>query len=187
MSTPRTPSPDPPPGGALYRAERLDGTIYAAVAKARIPVLDQGMRRLSGAADHGGLWVATAVVLGVLGGEEGRRAARRGLVSLGLASATANLVVKPLTRRRRPQRVEEALLISRHLPLPRSSSFPSGHTASAVAFAVGAGAELPAARWPLLTLAALVGYSRVHTGVHYPGDVAAGALVGIGAGWFSGR
>ena len=57
-------------------------------------------------------------------------------------------------------------------------SFPSGHTAAAVAFASGAGRVLPLAGVPLHALAALVGYSRVHTGVHYPGDVLAGAVLG---------
>jgi len=169
---------------AMTRAEQLDAAIYAAVAGARIPALDQAMRRLSRTADHSKLWIAVAAGLALVGDP---RAARRGLVSLGIASATANVALKPLTRRRRPERVEAAELRARHVPLPRSSSFPSGHAASAFAFAVGAGAELPAARWPLLALATAVGYSRVHTGVHYPGDVVAGALVGIGAGRLSGR
>ena len=55
---------------------------------------------------------------------------------------------------------------------------PSGHTAAAVAFASGASRALPALGLPLHALAALVGYSRVHTGVHYPGDVVAGAVLG---------
>ena len=63
--------------------------------------------------------------------------------------------------------------------MPASHSFPSGHTAAAVAFAAAAGRELPAARLPLGALAAAVGYSRVHTGVHYPGDVLAGVAVGV--------
>ena len=62
--------------------------------------------------------------------------------------------------------------------MPSSRSFPSGHAASAFAFATGVGHVLPAAAAPLRALAALVGYSRVHTGVHYPGDVVAGALMG---------
>jgi membrane-associated phospholipid phosphatase len=172
---------------ALRKAGRLDNTIYAAVAGMRIPPLDRAMRRLSRAADHGKLWLAVAAGLGLLGGDAGRRAGRRGLVSLGIASATANLILKPLTRRHRPEREGEEIPLSRNVPLPRSSSFPSGHTASAFAFAVGAGAEMPALEWPLGVLAAAVGYSRVHTGAHYPGDVAAGALVGIAAGRFSGH
>ena len=75
----------------------------------------------------------------LLGGAGGRRAASQGLVSLGIASAFANLVAKPLTTRRRPEREELEELARRHVPMPRTSSFPSGHTASAFAFATGAG------------------------------------------------
>jgi membrane-associated phospholipid phosphatase len=81
--------------------------------------------------------------------------------------------------RRRPERGRSAVAAMRRVRMPRSRSFPSGHTASAFAFATGAGHELPGAGPPLLALAALVGYSRVHTGVHYPLDVVAGALCGI--------
>jgi undecaprenyl-diphosphatase len=66
--------------------------------------------------------------------------------------------------------------------MPRSRSFPSGHTAAAVAFASGAGNVLPAVGLPLHLLAAVVGYSRIHTGVHFPGDVVAGALIGSAVG-----
>ena len=57
-------------------------------------------------------------------------------------------------------------------------SFPSGHAAAAFAFATGVGEVVPAAAIPFRALAAVVAYSRVHTGVHYPGDVIAGALAG---------
>ena len=68
--------------------------------------------------------------------------------------------------------------IARHVRMPTSTSFPSGHSATAFAFATGVGRVLPPAAVPLHALAALVAYSRVHTGVHYPGDVVAGALSG---------
>ena len=65
---------------------------------------------------------------------------------------------------------------------PSSRSFPSGHSASGFAFATAAGAELPWLAPPLRLLAAAVAYSRVHTGVHYPGDAVAGSLIGTGVG-----
>jgi undecaprenyl-diphosphatase len=66
--------------------------------------------------------------------------------------------------------------------MPDSTSFPSGHSASAFAFAEGVSAAAPALGVPVRLLAVAVAYSRVHTGVHYPGDVVAGSLIGITAG-----
>jgi undecaprenyl-diphosphatase len=171
----------------LSEARALDAALYAAVAGAESPRLDVAMRRLSRAADHGRLWFGVAAGLAALGGPGGRRAAARGLISLGTASGFANLLAKPLSARRRPQRRELEELRDRHVPMPLSSSFPSGHTASAFAFATGAGHAQPGLAAGLRVLAALVGYSRVHTGVHYPADVLVGALIGVSAAELTGH
>jgi len=163
----------------LSEAKVVDTAVYAAVAGTETPRLDVAMRRLSRAADHSKLWFGAAAGLSLLGGSRGREASLQGLAALGIASAFANLLAKPLTTRRRPEREELRVLASRHVPMPRSSSFPSGHTASAFAFATAAGAVRPALSAPLRVLATLVGYSRVHTGVHYPADVLAGAFIGV--------
>ena len=63
--------------------------------------------------------------------------------------------------------------------MPASTSFPSGHSASGFAFASAVAGTLPIAAVPLRGLAAAVAYSRVHTGVHYPGDVVVGSLIGV--------
>jgi undecaprenyl-diphosphatase len=63
-----------------------------------------------------------------------------------------------------------------------STSFPSGHAASGFAFASAIGRDQPSLGFALQFLAAAVAYSRVHTGVHYPGDVVVGSLIGAGTG-----
>ncbi|MDP9101537.1 MAG: phosphatase PAP2 family protein, partial [Actinomycetota bacterium] len=101
-------------------------------------------------------------------------------LSLALASATANVPGKLAARRSRPQ-LQPVPLPRRLLHQPTTSSFPSGHSASAAAFATGVALECPALAAPVGLLAAGVAYGRVHTGVHYPGDVAAGLAIGAGA------
>ena len=141
---------------------------------------DAGLLLLGRAADNSKLWLAVAAALGVSGGRFRRRAALRGLFAAGLASAAANGPLKLAVRRRRPAPAG----LTAHLPLfpkPSTSSFPSGHTASGFAFAVGAGQEVPALAGPLLGVAGLVGYSRLRSGAHHPSDVAAGVALGAGA------
>lgn len=162
----------------LEEAERLDVAVYAAVAGTPTPQIDAKLRRLSNAANYSRLSIASGALLALAGGPRGRRAAATGLASVAATSVFVNLAVKPFGRRPRPDREAQNVPAARHVRMPASRSFPSGHTAAAVAFAGGVGNVLPAAGVPLHLLAALVAYSRVHTGVHYPGDVLGGALVG---------
>jgi undecaprenyl-diphosphatase len=164
--------------GALTDLMLVDARVYAAVAGTRTPVLDPVMRRLSRAANHSKLSIGCAALLALTGGSRGRRAAVDGLASVGATSVVTNLAVKPLARRARPDRTGHRVVLARHVRMPRSSAFPSGHTASAFAFATAVGHDLPAAGVPLRALATAVAYSRVHTGVHYPSDTIAGALLG---------
>jgi undecaprenyl-diphosphatase len=66
--------------------------------------------------------------------------------------------------------------------IPDDFSFPSGHTAGAFLAAVQVSSLVPATAAPLFVTAALVGLSRIYNGVHYPSDVAAGALLGAASG-----
>jgi membrane-associated phospholipid phosphatase len=170
--------PAPPFRRWLQDAERLDVAIYAAIARTPTPSLDRAMSRLSRAADYSRLSIASAAVLALTGGRSGRRAAAMGLASVGVTATVVNAGVKPLGRRRRPDRVAQNVPLARHVRMPASTSFPSGHSAAAFAFATGVGQVMPPAAVPLRALAALVAYSRVHTGVHYPVDVITGALIG---------
>jgi undecaprenyl-diphosphatase len=136
-------------------------------------------RRLSASANHGKLWFAVAGGLALIPGKP-RRAALHGVIAQGVASAVTNVVFKTLLPRTRP--LPEHLPVFRFVnPQPTSSSMPSGHSASAAAFAVGVGLVQPAIGAALAPLAAGVAYSRVHTGAHWPSDVLFGSAIGAGA------
>ena len=166
------------PARWLDDIERVDVALYAAIAQTPTPALDRAMARLSEGANYSRLSLAAAATLALTGGRRGRRAAAVGLASVGVTATVVNLGAKPLGRRSRPDRAVERVPVARHVRMPSSTSFPSGHSATAFAFATGVGHVLAPAAIPLHGLAALVAYSRVHTGVHYPGDVVAGALLG---------
>jgi membrane-associated phospholipid phosphatase len=157
---------------------RLDLAVYAAIGATPSPQLDRVFRALSQAADRSTLWISTAALLATVGGARGRRAAVNGLASIAATSAVVNLMVKPLARRRRPERATYDVPVTRQVTMPRTTSFPSGHAASASAFATGTATAWPEVGLPVSAAATLVAYSRVHTGVHYPVDVIAGVLTG---------
>jgi membrane-associated phospholipid phosphatase len=166
------------PSGWLRELDTLDIAVYAAIAATPTPALDRAFRRLSRAADHSKLWLGAAAVLSLFGDARGRRAAVNGLASVALTSAVVNGVLKPVSGRRRPERRAHRVPLRRQVRMPVTRSFPSGHAASAFAFASGVASAAPFLGISLTPLAALVAYSRVHTGVHYPGDVIAGSVTG---------
>jgi undecaprenyl-diphosphatase len=137
---------------------------------------DTFFRRLSAAANNGKLWFGVAAVAAAIPGRT-RRAAVHGLLAQGVASAVTNLVFKTVLPRRRP--LPEHLPVFRFVnPQPTSSSMPSGHSASAIAFALGAGFVQPVLGAAVAPVAAGVAYSRVHTGAHWPSDVLFGSAIG---------
>ena len=172
--------PGPPWRKALRELGAVDRAVYQAVADTPTPELDAHVRRLSNAANFSRLWLGIAAVIAVLGGERGRRAALEGVIAIGATSAVVNLGIKPVARRRRPDRGTPTAQDDRFVTMPKSTSFPSGHSASAFAFAYAVGRHLPGLAVPIRLLAGGVAYSRVHTGVHYPGDVAIGSILGAG-------
>ncbi len=140
---------------------------------------DAALIVLTRAANHSVLWISAAVVLALAGGKRGRKAAVRGMAAIAVASFASNGPLKFGFRHERPTR--RPALVSR----PGTYSFPSGHSASAFAFATAASVELPASAPVLVPLASAVAYSRVHVGVHRWRDVIAGSAIGIVCGAFA--
>lgn len=168
---------------ALHRAGGelvvLDRAVYEALHATPTPTLDHALARVSRAADHSKLWLVAAAALG-LWGDRPRRVAVVGVTATAVASGLVNGAIKPVVRRERPSRLET---VRTHLvPMPTSASYPSGHAASAFAFSTAVGGALPGLDTILRLTATTVAYSRVHTGVHYPGDVIAGAVIGASIG-----
>lgn len=175
-----------PPGSMLRlvldELVELDIAVYEAIEATDTPTIDVPLRKLSNAANHAKLYVVIAAVLAAAGGPKGRRAAITGLAAVGLNSFIVNQPMKLLGKRPRPERGRVRIAAARHTRMPASTSFPSGHSASGFAFAAGVAEALPQLGIPLRALAAAVAYSRVHSGVHYPGDVVVGSLVGMAVG-----
>jgi diacylglycerol kinase family enzyme/membrane-associated phospholipid phosphatase len=153
-----------------------DARLHAFIGRLPTTPADRWLRRLSTFANHGRLWLVIGVLLGVRKGPL-RRGAIRGLGSMAVSSALVNVVLKRIFGRVRPD-LENLQSHRRLRREPGSLSFPSGHSSSAAAFVTGLAMESPLAGAALAPVALGVGYSRVHVGVHYPGDVVAGLAVG---------
>lgn len=142
----------------------------------RCAVLDPIMRFYTQLGDMGLIFIGIALVL--LFFKPTRRAGASALCAMLLGMIAVNLTIKPLVSRSRPWVVMEGFtaLVAEHDP----NSFPSGHTNAAFAFGVALCAVLPQKRAKAAALfaAALMGFSRLYVGVHFPSDVLAGAVIG---------
>ncbi|MFF3551987.1 bifunctional phosphatase PAP2/diacylglycerol kinase family protein [Streptomyces tsukubensis] len=160
---------------------RWDRRVFHHVAERAWPAAEPVLPRLSRAADHGVLWFGIAAGIAAAGrSARTRRAAVRGVASLAVASAVINTVGKRSVRRSRPL-LDAVPPVRRLRRQPFTTSFPSGHAASAAAFTAGVAMESRGWGAVVAPVAVSVAFSRVYTGVHYPADVVAGAALGIGA------
>jgi membrane-associated phospholipid phosphatase len=129
------------------------------------------------------LWCAAAAVMACTGGRRGSAAAAAGLASVAAAQLISNGVCKQLVKRRRPPK--EWFPHDEVEDRPDSSSFPSGHTAAALAFTVAITPTWPLAGALCALPTALVAIERVQSGAHYPSDVTAGAAIGLASAWLT--
>ena len=157
--------------------QQLDEQALRGIAESlRVPFLDKGMVLYTFLGNGGWAFIVLGLVL--LFFRKTRKAGASSLTAMLLGLLVTNLTLKPLVSRPRPWVVMEnfvTLVTSSDM-----NSFPSGHTCAAFAFGVALCAVLPQ-KWvkaAALIAAALMGFSRLYVGVHFPSDVLVGALVG---------
>ncbi len=159
----------------------MDAALFSLINQSHSPALDDVMLLASALGKAAFVWVAVALIAMVYPAR--RMAAFRVLVAVLCAYAVVDGVLKRVVDRDRPfvQHAEVRLIDQR----PDTSSFPSGHAASAFAGALATSRLFPVARivwWPL---AILIAVSRVYVGAHWPTDVVAGAVIGFAVAWFT--
>lgn len=140
-------------------------------------LFDVIMPLISNAGGGGLLWIVFSLVLFVLGRQETKKAALLMLAALFASFLAGEEGLKHIFQRPRPFETfpgVELLVIP-----PHSFSFPSGHAANAFASGLVLARKIPVLAWPALILAAVMAFSRVYVGVHYPLDVLAGSLLGV--------
>ncbi|MGW1958391.1 phosphatase PAP2 family protein [Streptomyces sp. NPDC001920] len=164
----------------LHAADRL---VTQRAASRVPPRVGKVLSAVEEAAESTKLWCGAAAAMAWWGRGRGRKAAATGLGALVVAQLVSNGLCKQLADRPRPPK--EWFPHDEVDDRPDSSSFPSGHTAAAVAFTAAVAPTWAAAGAACALPTALVAIERVQSGAHYPSDVAAGAAIGLASAWLS--
>lgn len=162
----------------------LDTLLFRLVnALSANPLFDALMPFLTQGERNAAVLVALALGAAWAGRREGRgwRLVLVAGAAFGLGELLGSNLLKPLVARPRPPVVLDGVRLL--VGVGPSASFPSAHAVSSAAVASAIAWARPGwAPW-VLSYAAVIAYSRVYVGVHYPGDVLGGALLGMALAW----
>lgn len=162
----------------------LDFQILKAIQGLRTPTLDQIMAVITHLGDAGWLWVVLSAAFLFFYKKAFKKDRRVGFamaIGLLLCLFTVDLSIKLMVRRPRPFTLGPTLgfYFNTFIKHPKDFSFPSGHSASSFAAALPLLLFRTRFGLPMVILAALIAFSRLYFGVHYPTDVLVGALLGL--------
>jgi len=158
-------------GPLARRIALVDLRIYRVLrADLHQPALARGIRAFSNTGEHAALWHGLAVCGALV--DPPRRGAYARAHGVLAATQLANIALKQVARRRRPALEGLPALVR----TPTQLSFPSAHSSTSFAAARVLSPLLPGP--PLYATAAAMALSRVYLGVHYPTDIAVGAVLG---------
>lgn len=158
-------------GPIARRAAAVDLRLYRVLRRdLHRPALTPAITAFSACGQHAAVWLALGAGGAVLDPVHRRQWVRGSGIVAG--TYALNTALKVVVRRRRPALEELPALIA----TPTQLSFPSAHASSSFAAAAAFRGLVPGG--PLLAVATAMGLSRVYLGVHYPTDIAAGALLG---------
>lgn len=172
--------------------ERADVAVAQAVAPVMKSPAVQALGLLSEVSDQPEMRILCAGVIGTGLWRGDRRMTRSGvrmLLAHSLATGIKTFIKHRIDRTRPNVLVEEGRYVmgSGESREHDETSFPSGHTAGAVAVAVAFGRDYPEHRAPAYAAAAAVSLMQIPRCKHYPSDVGAGAIVGLAAEWIVDR
>ena len=157
-----------------------DAALRGVLSGYHTPWLDWVMWTLSAIGGAGAIWLVIAVIVAAWMPRL-RPVAWQVVVALVVSQIVVDGIVKPIVGRARPFTAEPTITVVGAYR-PPTYSFPSGHAAQSFAAAVVLASALPRRKIWWFLLAALIAFSRIYIGVHYPLDVAVGTLVGLGVG-----